>query len=237
MPRLLVSVRDAAEAEMALAGGADLIDVKEPANGALGRADSAVIQAVVRTVNGRALVSAAGGELESSPEPLPAGLAFAKFGLRDWAGRDWVHVWARIRRQLPRGCKPVAVAYADWPCCGAPPPDEVSTAAVDHRFGAFLIDTFEKNGAKLLDRMPLTTIAELTRRCQLAGVPVALAGSLGVAEIERLRPARPNWFAVRGAACRHGRGGTIDKEKVRELTRLIAGSAPLADSGRGEATT
>ena len=40
-PGLLVSVRSGAEAEAALAGGADLIDVKEPTRGALGRADGA----------------------------------------------------------------------------------------------------------------------------------------------------------------------------------------------------
>ena len=36
MTRLLVSVRSAEEAEIALAGGADVIDVKEPRRGALG---------------------------------------------------------------------------------------------------------------------------------------------------------------------------------------------------------
>ena len=36
MTKLLVSVRDAAEAIDALAGGADLIDVKEPLAGSLG---------------------------------------------------------------------------------------------------------------------------------------------------------------------------------------------------------
>ncbi len=35
---LLVSVRNEVEAEMAIGGGADLIDVKEPANGSLGMA-------------------------------------------------------------------------------------------------------------------------------------------------------------------------------------------------------
>ena len=48
MTRLLVSVRSAAEAEAALLGGADVIDVKEPDRGPLGRADDAVIAAVVR---------------------------------------------------------------------------------------------------------------------------------------------------------------------------------------------
>ena len=63
-PRLLVSVRDAAEAEAALAGGADLIDVKEPSRGPLGRADAGVIRYVVKAVGGRAPVSAALGELK-----------------------------------------------------------------------------------------------------------------------------------------------------------------------------
>ncbi len=64
---LLVSVRDAAEAAASLAGGADLIDVKEPARGPLGRADAATIAAVVQAVGGRVPVSAALGELRECP--------------------------------------------------------------------------------------------------------------------------------------------------------------------------
>jgi uncharacterized protein (UPF0264 family) len=115
----------------------------------------------------------------------------------------------------------VAVAYADWQLADAPPPEEVAAIAIECRFGAFLIDTFEKNGATLLDRMPIDTIAGLTRRCQSAGVPVALAGSLGLAEIEQLRELVPNWFAVRGAACRRGRGSSIDETLVREVSRAV----------------
>ena len=63
MMRLLVSVRDADEAKVALAAGVDLIDVKEPLRGALGAADAEQIAAVVREVNGRVPVSAALGEL------------------------------------------------------------------------------------------------------------------------------------------------------------------------------
>ena len=36
LPKLLVSVRDVSEAEAALAGGADWIDLKEPQAGSLG---------------------------------------------------------------------------------------------------------------------------------------------------------------------------------------------------------
>jgi uncharacterized protein (UPF0264 family) len=61
--QLLVSVRSAAEAEAALEGGADVIDVKEPSRGSLGRADDDVIAEVVSTVAGRRTVTAAMGEL------------------------------------------------------------------------------------------------------------------------------------------------------------------------------
>src|SRR5207244_12998888 len=80
-PGLLVSGRSVVEAESALAGGAALIDIKEPAHGSLGRAHDAVIQAVVERVAGRRPVSAALGELLEFHGPVPHGLTFVKWGL------------------------------------------------------------------------------------------------------------------------------------------------------------
>lgn len=75
MTQLLVSVRSAAEAEAALAGGAGLIDVKEPAAGPLGRADDETIAAVLEAVAGRRPVSAAWGELKACLCAGPRGTA------------------------------------------------------------------------------------------------------------------------------------------------------------------
>ena len=50
MTGLLVSVRDAKEAQQAVSGGADVIDVKEPAHGALGAADPTVWSQVRRAI-------------------------------------------------------------------------------------------------------------------------------------------------------------------------------------------
>ncbi len=82
MPKLLVSVRSAAEAQQAFFGGADLIDVKEPDRGPLGAADADVIAEVARFVAGRRPTSAALGELvEGRRLPTALGLSFAKLGL------------------------------------------------------------------------------------------------------------------------------------------------------------
>ena len=64
MAGLLVSVRSLEEAKAAFESGAALIDVKEPAHGSLGHANSGVIEEIVAYVAGRRPVSAAMGELQ-----------------------------------------------------------------------------------------------------------------------------------------------------------------------------
>ena len=51
---------------------------------------------------------------------------------------------------------------------------------------------------------------------------MALAGGLDAAAIARLAPLRPDLFAVRGAACRHGdRLAAVDPDRVALLVRAI----------------
>src|SRR4051794_15465750 len=141
-PGLLVSVRSAAEARAALAGGASLIDVKEPDRGPLGRADDAVIEVVVREVAGRRPVSAALGELGEAAGDVPrAGLAFVKWGLAGCGRRpDWP---ALLRPRLSATGAPrvVLTAYADWRCAQAPDPEEVLALAAERPGGVLLLDT------------------------------------------------------------------------------------------------
>ena len=91
-PGLLVSVRSPEEVESALAGGADLIDAKEPQHGSLGRPDEATLNRIVESVAGRRPVSAALGELQRavglSLPPLVSRLAYVKWGLSGYRGND-----------------------------------------------------------------------------------------------------------------------------------------------------
>jgi uncharacterized protein (UPF0264 family) len=219
--QLLVSVRSAEEAQAALAGGAGLIDVKEPTRGSLGPADPVVISEVLHAVAGRAPVSAALGELLDAPiEVACSELSFVKWGLSGGQGKDWRGALLRAHR-LGR-CRPVAVAYADWSRANAPSPADVCDFAIAHSWGAFLLDTWRKDGTTLLDWLSLSELTELRTRCQHAGVPVALAGSLGKAEIRDLLVLQPDWFAVRGAVCRSGRRtDSIDASRVRSLADLL----------------
>lgn len=233
MTQLLVSVRSAQEAEVALRGGAALIDVKEPAHGSLGRANDEVIADVVRVVAGRRPISAALGELADSvgpasrrsmpPSELP--LAYVKWGLsgsaNSWQGL--LHAAMRRLTEHQSSCRTVAVAYADWRRADAPRPEEVCSFAIDYAAGAFLIDTWHKDGSTLLDWLSFQEIEYLRERCCATRVPLALAGSLGPREIRTLLPLRPDWFAVRGAASRRRqRQAAIEEDNVRQLAALVA---------------
>lgn len=222
---LLVSVRNAAEAIEALAGGADIIDVKDPLRGSLGAAPAAVIAKVVASVAGRRPVSAAMGELReyAAIEP-PAGLSWIKFGLAGFgSSSEWQERLLSMRDQNGSTPGVVAVAYADWQRAAAPPTSHVAAFVCRHRLAALLIDTFVKDEKMLLDWIPVSALADLCHTMKVGNVPVALAGSLGLEQIERLLPLAPEWFAVRGSACRGGRGGQVCSQQVRQLADLIQG--------------
>jgi (5-formylfuran-3-yl)methyl phosphate synthase len=227
-PGLLVSVRSSVEALAALAGGATLIDVKEPDRGPLGRADDEVVADVVRVVAGRCPVSAALGEFADRGADIPLlGLHFVKWGLAG-VRPGWQD---DLRPLLMRPGSPQVVLsmYADWQCADSPAPDDVLDLACRHPGSVLLIDTCCKDfhprlGRRphLLDWLSVDAIDAMCRRCREAEVRLALAGSLGRAEIVALRHVSPDWFAVRGAACAGGeRQGVVHTECVVSLRRIL----------------
>jgi (5-formylfuran-3-yl)methyl phosphate synthase len=240
MARLLVSVRSVAEARAALAGGASLLDVKEPSRGSLGQADPAVVAAVIDLAAGRVPVSAAMGELDAeSSLSIHPSLAYAKWGLAGWQLKPrWRATLKRVGELLREGlpeCRLVAVGYADWQRANAPEPARVVDQAVTAGCGALLVDTWGKDGTNLLDWIDFQAVSELVHACREVRLPVALAGSLGILQIERLMALEPDWFAVRGAACRGGdRLQSVSVRSVRFLAELVAGDTfEITPSSRG----
>ncbi|MGD9644942.1 MAG: (5-formylfuran-3-yl)methyl phosphate synthase [Pirellulales bacterium] len=236
MTGLLVSVRDVTEALAALEGGADWIDVKEPSRGALGRADVDEMARVVEAIAGRRPVSAALGELDAQTKhvvaQLPSGLEIVKVGL---AGCEPRHGWrdelGAVSNALPVGIGLAAVVYADWQRTAAPSPRAVLDVAQETCCQTLLIDTFDKSGSNSLDhwsRNEWTAIGDAVRR---AGLRLVLAGSLTVEMFDRALELSPDLIAVRGAACRGGREGRIDVDRVRALASALEARRVTADLG------
>jgi uncharacterized protein (UPF0264 family) len=232
MAELLVSVRSIAEAEAALAGGADVIDIKEPLRGSLGRATHATIAGVLELLNHQVPVSAALGELAQTPDPFKEqGLTYVKWGLAG-CGHHWrkqLERAAQRQRAWAPECQIVAVVYGDWRMALAPSPAEVLEFISQVGWQTLLIDTCCKKGRTLLDWMSLVEVEQICQGCHEAGIRVALAGSLGAKEIHLLLPTQPDIFAVRGAVChRNSRLGCVDPIKVRRLVNRLARTPAIA---------
>src|SRR5712691_6312033 len=159
--RLLVSVTCAAEASAALAGGADLIDAKDPQAGALGAVSAEALREIYAAVAGQRPVTAALGDADdeaaierAARSLVAAGAALVKVGFAgiDSAERVATLTTAAVRgaRALaPRNGGVVAVAYADADgAASLAPADLVEIAA---RTGAegLLLDTADKAGPGL----------------------------------------------------------------------------------------
>src|SRR6185295_14546116 len=152
--RLLVSVTCAAEASVALAGGADLIDAKDSLAGALGAVSAEALREIYVAVAGRRPVTAALGDAseEAAIERaahsfVAAGAALVKVGFAGIARAERV---AALTTAAVRGARAVSgdgsgglvsVAYADADrAASLAPADLVEIAA---RAGAkgVLLDT------------------------------------------------------------------------------------------------
>lgn len=222
MTGLLVSVRDAQEARLAVEAGVDVIDAKDPAQGPLGAVDSTMLAEVVQTVAGRVPVSAAMGELLEGLRPT-SDVSFVKHGLAGCAGRaEWKSLWSQRIAHLPTGVAPVAVVYADWEVAQAPPPDTVLATGIELGCRVLLVDTFDKRSGSLLEIWGMEALERFVDKVHSADMALVLAGSLSAKTIQKVLHLHPAYVAVRGAAAYRGvREGKLDQRRVEELVHLV----------------
>jgi uncharacterized protein (UPF0264 family) len=251
--RLLISVTDPTEACDALSGGADIIDAKDPARGALGAVQPEVLGAIVAAVAGERRVSAALGDAESEEQVARAAraaaaarVAYVKVGFAGIA--DVARVEALIAAAV-RGAEMVsasvgviAVAYADAERVGSVAPLHVIRAA--ERAGAVgvLLDTALKDGGALFQIMDEGAVRSWVQAAHDAALVAAVAGRLNGVDLITARALGADVAGVRGAACEGGRTGRISSDRVRALAAVVRqrrmrspsrGWIPVADSGSG----
>ena len=235
---LLVSVRDAAEAVVAVSAGAAIVDVKEPRRGPLGRPPAEIVAAVAVAVEQRAPLTLACGELTAGDEIaahvadvlrlLPPGVRppnAVKAGPAGLSLPAWRHAFGRLRDGLPSGIEAVAVAYADWRRAESPPPEALLAEAIAMNAAALLIDTFDKQGPGLFATIPMVSVAAWSQAADAAGLPLAVAGRLAAADVAEAFACGARIVGVRSAACDGGRDGRIADARVRTLARLAGTEA------------
>nr|WP_210345417.1 (5-formylfuran-3-yl)methyl phosphate synthase [Jiella flava] len=220
----MASVTGPEEATIALAGGADIIDLKDPAQGALGAVAPAILSATLREIAGRRPVSAVAGDLPMQPAAVIDAVAargqadFVKIGLFPAPRAERLAVIDALA-SLAETVRLVAVFFAD----GDPDFGLLEALAAAGFYGA-MIDTMGKGGDGLLSTLSLPALSRFVSRARAFNLVTGLAGSLEPPDVPRLLPLRPDYLGFRGALTRGARGERIDAAQVARLARLIAGT-------------
>lgn len=215
LPRLLVSVRDPAEAEAARLAGADLIDAKDPDRGALGALDPDAVREIVARVAGGAVTSAVADPAPPAIAAMAAtGVDWVKTGL-DAGGRGQTAAFRDLASAADG--RLIAVLFAeDGPAAALVP------ALAQAGFAGAMIDTAGKDGARLPDLAPPADLAAFTQACRTHGLMSGLAGSLRVIDIAPLTEHGPDYLGFRGGLCRDfDRRNGIDPVRIAEALRAL----------------
>jgi (5-formylfuran-3-yl)methyl phosphate synthase len=236
--RLLVSVANAREASAALAGGADIIDAKDPGTGALGAVCHGVFGAIRDAVGGaRPLTAALGdagdeGAIESDARAfVAAGAWLVKVGFAGVStarARMLLELAIRGASEGARRAHPdallhgrpsvVAVAYADHGHAASPGADALVAMAARAGARGVLLDTFDKTGPGLRQLVTLSALTALVAAAHDETLIVAVAGRLTADDIAWAGASGADIVGVRGAACEGVRTAHISAAKVRRLS-------------------
>ena len=223
MTMMLASVRSLDEALIALEGGADLIDLKEPSRGALGALDHAAVRICVQAIGGRRPVSATIGDIPSMEPQLmvdavermaATGVDFIKVG---FFSHPRAGECAKTLSDLTGKTRLIAVMFAD---------ESYDVAIVDDLarsgFAGAMLDTAHKTGKTLRDSRTTSELNEFVTRCRNRSLLTGLAGSLRQADIAPLLAITPDYLGFRGALCQNGvRGQNLDNGAFAAIRLLM----------------
>ena len=228
MTGMLASVNSVEEAALVLSANVDIIDLKQPALGALGALEIDLVKRIVAEINGRRPVSATIGDLPMQPEIVyhavkamaETGVDYVKIGFfpdGDWLGT--VKKLSALTQAAPAtNIALIAVLFAD-----AQPDLSIIAALKNAHFKGVMLDTMDKKNGSLTQVMAKADIAQFVSLAKAHRLICGLAGSLRLENIPELMPYQPDYLGFRGALClQHNRTARLSEHSVALIKRAIA---------------
>lgn len=232
--RLLVSPMNMEEAQAALAGGADILDVKNPKEGSLGANFPWVIRSVAELAAGRVPVSATIGDLQFKPGTASlaalgaasSGADYIKAGLlgvkTQEQAEEMLNAIVRAVKELDPGKKVVASGYSDYSRAGSISPMLLPAAAFQAGADVVMMDTAIKDGRPTFDFMNEGDLADFIKLGHSLDLEVALAGSIGFPHMPALTRLQPDIIGVRGIVCGGDRRSAVKEELVAKVKSALS---------------
>jgi len=233
MPQLLISVTSVKEAQIALQCGADIIDLKDPAQGALGALPLQVITEVVTFIHAkdqseRRVISATVGDLPMHPQLLreqvlalsQTKVDIVKIGFFRGQNDEFIDYQPCLDALSPiarGGTMLVAVLFVEHEY-----PGSLISAIKNAGFYGVMLDTTNKNGATFLDYFSADEMKEVAMSVQAEGLLFGLAGSLNLQHVAITREIAPDYIGFRGGACMNDqRKSALDPERIKAIRKVI----------------
>jgi uncharacterized protein (UPF0264 family) len=233
--KVLISPKDENEAIEAIAGGADIIDVKNPNEGALGANFPWIIRRIIEIAPKNIEVSCALGEVPNLPGAISlaalgaatTGVNYIKvglFGLR--TQKEAVHLMQMVNKaakDFNPSIKVVASGYADAARANTIDPLLIPEIAYKAKADVAMIDTAIKDGKSLFTFLVKSQIQSFVDSAHKYGLKGALAGSLQKEDLPVVHALGADIAGLRGAACTLSDrvNGKITRERVRELVEVV----------------
>lgn len=229
MTGMLASVSNLDEALLVEDLGVDVIDLKQPARGALGALDLGSVAAIVAALRPETVVSATVGDLPMQPDSVfdavvamaATGVDYVKIGL--FPGGDWRGCIDRLSA-LTGKRRLIAVLFAD-----TRPDLSVVAGLADAGFRGVMLDTMNKGAGALPQWLTCDELREFVRLARSRSLLTGLAGSLRLEDIATLLPLEADYLGFRGALCqRHHRVAGLDADRVAAIRLHLAAKGNAA---------
>lgn len=229
--RLLVSVASPEDAREAVAGGADIVDAKDPGLGALGAVALVRLAEIRGAVGGaRPLTAALGDAIDEAQAEsqarlyAKAGASLVKIGLLGTTNvtQATLLATAAARGASAAGGGVVVVAYADASAALSIARADVIDVAARSGAHGVLLDTLDKDGPGLFGVVSPGELGLWVSTAHAAGLMVAVAGKVTAVDLPPVRDSGADVAGVRGAVCVGGRSGRVERARVQVLHECCA---------------
>jgi hypothetical protein len=233
--KLLISPSNVKEASEAIAGGADIVDVKNPQEGALGANFPWVIRQVRELATKNVQVSCALGDVPNLPGSVSLaafgaamlGVDYVKVGLYGFKTEEEAVYLLQNVNKAAKGCNPkikvAAAGYADAQRIDSLNPMLIPEVASKAHVDVAMLDTGIKDGKNLFSHLTAEQIKRFVDCSHNLGLEVALAGSLQKEDLPVIYRLGADIAGLRGAACTNSDrvGGEMKRTLVCELVAAI----------------
>jgi len=224
MTKWLASVKSLEEAQSLHQHLPDILDMKNPSEGALGALKTQTVMDIVLWVNQRCLTSATVGDLDMQPDLIADAIKqmaatqvdYVKIGLFDEP--NLLQCISGLESTLKTLKTPViAVMFADQL-----PRQAIIAPLAEAGFAGVMLDTARKAGLSLRDHLSLQQLQQFVAEAKAAELMNGLAGALKIEDIAALRDLGADYLGFRSALCpRHIRTEQLDPLRAKQISQQL----------------